>query len=127
MAVIRVELAGRGYDVHVGRGLLDEAGTLARDFIRKDRVSAVADSNSHAAHGAQLEAALGATGVSVDWFITQPGEGAKSWSVLEKLVDWLLDRGVPFYGALALGAALTIGLYFLMVLIVPKLGVDLGN
>ena len=94
MAVIRVELAGRGYDVHVGHGLLDDAGTLAGDFVRKDRVAAVADSNSHAAHGARLEAALGAAGVKVDWFITQPGEGAKSWGVLEKLVDWLLERGV---------------------------------
>ena len=94
MAVIRVELAGRGYDVHVGRGLLGDAGTLAGDFIRKDRVAAVADRNSHAHHGARLEAALAAEGVGVDWFITEPGEGAKSWSVLEKLVDWLLERGV---------------------------------
>ena len=57
---------------------------------------------------------------------------ATFWYVLPSLpmflfIPWLLDRGVPFYGALALGAALTIGLYFLMVLIVPKLGVDLGN
>ena len=94
MAVIRVELAGRGYDVQVGHGLLGDAGSLAKDFIRKDRVAAVADRNSHAAHGEHLETALGATGVGVDWFITEPGEGAKSWGVLEKLVDWLLERGI---------------------------------
>lgn len=94
MAVIHVELAGRGYDVHVGHGLLDDAGALAADFMRKSRVAAVADRNSHAAHGARLEAALQAKGVSIDWFITEPGEGAKSWAVLEKLVDWLLERCV---------------------------------
>ncbi len=94
MAVIRVELAGRGYDVHVGHGLLDNAGHLARDFMRKERIAAVADRNSHAAHGGRLEAALGAGGVGVDWFIAEPGEGAKSWAVLEKLVDWLLENGV---------------------------------
>ena len=94
MAVIRVELAGRGYDVHVGHGLLDEAGTLAADFIRKTQVAAVADRNSYKHHGARLEAALAANGVRVDWFVTEPGEQAKSWAVLEKLVDWLLDLGV---------------------------------
>ena len=92
--VIGVELAGRGYDVHVGRGLLDDAGTLASRFIRKNRVPAVADRNSHAAHGHRLEASLAAKDLGVDWFITEPGEGAKSWSVLESLVDWLLERGV---------------------------------
>ncbi len=94
MAVIGVELAGRGYDVHVGHGLLADAGTLAAGFIRKTRVAAVADRNSHAAHGAALETALAASGTGVDWFITEPGEGAKSWGVLETLVDWLLERGI---------------------------------
>ncbi|WP_338245328.1 3-dehydroquinate synthase [Aurantiacibacter hainanensis] len=94
MAVIRVELAGRGYDVHVGHGLLDDAGPLMSDFVRKDRVAAVADRNSHEHHGARLEAALSRANVGVDWFIAEPGEGAKSWGVLEKLVDWLLERGV---------------------------------
>ena len=93
-AVIGVELAGRRYDVHVGHGLLDHAGTLASSFIRKDRVAAVADRNSHAAHGNRLEAALAAKNIRVDWFVTEPGEGTKSWSVLERLVDWLLERGV---------------------------------
>ena len=93
-AVIGVELAGRGYDVHVGHGLLDDVGRLASGLIRKDRVAAVADRNSHAAHGERLEMALAAKDVGVDWFITQPGEGAKSWAVLENLVDWLLERGV---------------------------------
>ncbi|MFB0611635.1 3-dehydroquinate synthase [Aurantiacibacter poecillastricola] len=94
MAVIRVELAGRGYDVHVGEGLVEEAGTLAADFIRKPSIAAVADRNSHAAHGQRLDAALAKTGTSVEWFITDPGEGAKSWAVLERLVDWLLERGI---------------------------------
>lgn len=94
MALIRVELAGRGYDVQVGAGLLAQTGTLASDFIRKGNVAAVADRNSYRHHGKQLEAALEHTGVSVEWFITEPGEGAKSWEVLAKLVDWLLERGV---------------------------------
>ncbi|MCB2068062.1 MAG: iron-containing alcohol dehydrogenase, partial [Erythrobacter sp.] len=94
MAVIRVELAGRGYDVLVGRGLIAQAGELARPFIRKDRVAAVADRHSHQFHGAALEAALAQAGVAVDWFITEPGEQAKSWDVLATLVDWLLERGV---------------------------------
>ena len=94
MPVIRVELAGRSYDVAVGAGLLAQAGELAGDYIRKDRVAAVADRNSHRHHGGQLEAALATRGVEVDWYITEPGEQAKTWGVLEDLVDWLLSRGV---------------------------------
>ena len=43
------------------------------------------------------------------------------------LIPWLLGRGIPFYGALILGAAITIVLYFTMILILPRLGVELGN
>ncbi|RIJ22479.1 DUF3147 family protein [Henriciella barbarensis] len=57
---------------------------------------------------------------------------ATFWYVIPSLpmflfIPWLLGKGVPFYGALAVGAALTIGLYFLMVLLLPKFGVSLAN
>lgn len=57
---------------------------------------------------------------------------ATFWYVLPSLpmflvIPWLLGKGVPFYGALALGSGLTIALYFLMVFVAPKFGVNLGN
>lgn len=94
MAVIRVELAGRSYDVHVARGLLGDATTHARDFLRKTVVPVVADANAWASHGATLTAALAAGGREVALYQVAPGEDSKSWSSLQNLTDWLLAQGV---------------------------------
>lgn len=94
MAVIPVELAGRSYEVLVGRDLLDDAARHAAAFMRKAKVAVVADANARAHHGARLEAALVAGGREVAWFEVPSGEGSKSWQGLHALTDWLLDQGV---------------------------------
>jgi hypothetical protein len=55
---------------------------------------------------------------------------ATFWYVLPSLpmflmIPLLLKRGAPFYGALAAGIVLTIALYFLMLAVLPRLGVKL--
>ncbi|WP_435417822.1 3-dehydroquinate synthase [Parerythrobacter aurantius] len=94
MAVIRVELAGRSYDVFVERGLLSKAGALAAPFLRRQAVPVVADANAWAHHGETLTEALGEAGHTVELFLVAPGEDSKSWSGLQTLTDWLLARGV---------------------------------
>ena len=103
MAVIPVELAGRSYEVHVGRGLLDDAIVQARDFIepyhaggyaKRRRVPVVADRNALAHHGERLAHSLASDGFEIDWFIVEPGEASKSWAGLQQMVDWLLDLGI---------------------------------
>lgn len=56
--------------------------------------------------------------------------GATFWYVLPSLpmfllIPELLKRGVPFWAALAAGCALTIGLYFAMTAVGPRLGLRL--
>lgn len=94
MAVIRVELAGRSYDVHVGSGLLEAFGSHAAPFLRKQSVPVVADAHAWQHHGERLTRALEAVGHTLALYEVAPGEGSKSWSHLEKLTDWLLDQGV---------------------------------
>ncbi|WP_120717737.1 3-dehydroquinate synthase [Tsuneonella amylolytica] len=94
MAVIPVALSGRGYDVHVARGLLEQAGDLAAPFLRKEHVPVVADANAWAMHGRRLEAGLAATGRTAAVYEVAPGENSKSWEGLASLVDWLLAHGV---------------------------------
>ena len=94
MAVIRVELAGRGYDVHIGRDLLGDAATLVRDLLRKNVVPVVADANAWAHHGETLARSLSAAGREVALFQVAPGEHSKSWQGLQTLTDWLLALGV---------------------------------
>ena len=94
MAVIPVALAGRSYDVHVGRDLLERAGPLASALLRKERVPVVADRNAWALHGPRLEQGLAEAGKSAAAYIVEPGEGAKSWAGLAALTDWLLAQEV---------------------------------
>lgn len=94
MAVIPVSLAGRSYDVVVGRGLLGEAADHALPFIRKRRVAVVADVNARALHGKRLAQSLATSGIGTAWFDVPAGEHSKSWDSLAQLTDWLLAQGV---------------------------------
>ena len=94
MAVIPVSLAGRSYDVVVGRGLLGEAADHALPFIRKRRVAVVADVNARALHGERLAQSLATSGIETAWFDVPAGEHSKSWDSLAQLTDWLLAQGV---------------------------------
>jgi 3-dehydroquinate synthase len=94
MAVIPVDLAGRSYEVLVGKRLLEQAADRARPFLRKRRVPIVADAEAMRLHGARLAGSLAAAGFEPAWFEVTPGEGSKSWDSLARLVDWLLAEGV---------------------------------
>ena len=94
MAVIPVELAGRSYEVHVARDLLDDMAALAGSLLRKQSVPVVADANAKLHHGARLEQSLAAAGKTALWFEVPPGETSKSWQGLQELTDWMLAHGV---------------------------------
>ena len=94
MALIPVELAGRSYEVRIGRGLLADIASEAAPFLRKTRVPIVADANAKAHWGAAIERSLSASGKEPHWYEVEPGEGSKSWESLAKLTDWLLAEGV---------------------------------
>lgn len=94
MAVIPVAIAGRGYDVHIAHGLLEQAGKLARGLLRKQRVCVVADAGAWTAQGERLVAALRGAGREPVVFEVPAGEGSKSWAMLARLTDWLIEQGV---------------------------------
>jgi len=94
MAVIPVELAGRAYEVRVGSGLLADLPAQCGKLLRKQRVPIVTDSNVAAHWRDTVQAALVSAGFEPRWMVLEPGEGAKSWAVLEKVMDWLLAEEV---------------------------------
>ena len=98
MAVIEVALAGREYDVVIEEGVLarlaDAAAPFLKGYAGGRPVPFVADTNTHRIFADGINANLAAHGLKADWFVVTPGEDAKSWSVLEKLTDWLLALGV---------------------------------
>lgn len=97
MSTVRVELGGgRGYDVHVGAGLLQETGWAAA--LPAGKVALVADANAYAHHGAALAKNLAqASGHEVAVFEVAAGEKSKSWDELHRLLEFLahsrIERG----------------------------------
>lgn len=101
---IPVSLAGRSYDVTIERGcVLEGFGAKARryyqhyhpqDGVQHRKVPFVADANTYNLFREPIDQSLEAENFASDWFVVEPGEGAKSWGELERLTNWLLDLGV---------------------------------
>jgi 3-dehydroquinate synthase len=101
---VAVELAGRSYDVTIEPGcVLHDFAVQAREFyqnyhpqngINPRKVPFVADTNTHRLFHGAIEQSLASENYAAVWFVAEPGEGAKSWAVLERLTDWLLDIGI---------------------------------
>jgi len=91
---ITVGLGERSYRIEIVPGALDnQLGALVRP-LSAGKVPIVADANTHRLFCDRIDAGLRASDCRPEWFIVEPGESAKSWSVLEKLTDWLLALGV---------------------------------
>ena len=91
--VIKVGLGKRGYDIHVGHGLLVEAGALLKPLARGP-VPVVTDTTVGEIHLAAFLDACSKAGIDARPAVMPPGEGSKSFAGLEKLSNILLDAGV---------------------------------
>jgi len=94
MAVIPVELAGRSYEVRVGSGLLADLVAQCGPLLRKKVVPIITDANVAQHWRPTVDTALTAGGFEPRWLVLEPGEAAKSWANLERVVDWLLAEEV---------------------------------
>ena len=92
-----VGLGARTYDVVVGHGLLDSAGSMIAPLQSRGRTAVVSDETVWALHGARLTAALAAAEIATLPIIIAPGEQSKSFEGLADVSDRLLalelDRG----------------------------------
>ncbi len=91
---VRVDLPGRAYDIHIGPGLLAEAGAYIAPLLHRPRVAIVTETTVAALHLEALTAALAAHGIAVTHLALDPGEGTKGWSDLERCVEWLIAERV---------------------------------
>lgn len=88
---LRVELGPRSYDIHVGAGLLQDAGALIGPLLRRQPAVIVTDDTVADLHLAALEAALEQAGISHRCVVLAAGEGTKDFAGLERLVDEVLE------------------------------------
>jgi 3-dehydroquinate synthase len=94
MSVTRVELAGRAYEVRVGGGLLGDVAGQCGPLLRKQVVPIITDANV-AQHWQQVVGtSLRAAGHDPRFLVLDAGEATKSWSVLARVTDWLLELEV---------------------------------
>ncbi|PDH63794.1 MAG: 3-dehydroquinate synthase [Sphingomonadaceae bacterium MED-G03] len=90
MALVRVALDARSYDIVIEQGALDRAGDRLAPYARQGRLVVVTDAHVAAAQLPRLEASLRAADVAIEPIILPPGEQTKSWPHLEQLLDALL-------------------------------------
>ncbi|MDY7525212.1 3-dehydroquinate synthase [Sphingomonas sp. 10B4] len=93
MTTIPVALGSRSYDVVIEAGVLARAADWLKPLSRGRRMAIVTDENV-LPHLATLQASLTAAGVESDAIVLPPGEGTKSWAMLEQLTDRLLELGI---------------------------------
>jgi 3-dehydroquinate synthase len=91
---VRVDLAGRPYDIVVGPGLLAEAGARIAALARGRQAVIVTDANVAPLHLAPLEASLAAAGLASRTIVVPPGETTKSWEGYRLLCEEILAGGI---------------------------------
>jgi shikimate kinase/3-dehydroquinate synthase len=93
-ARLGVQLAGRGYDVVVGNGLLARAGALMAPVLPARRVAVVTDEAVAALHLPALQAGLAEAGIAMlATHVVPPGEATKSLAEAARAVEAILGAG----------------------------------
>ena len=94
---LSVGLGERAYDVVIGDGLIDEAGSRLAPLLKRARTAVVSDETVAALHGPRLTRSLTSAGIDAQMVVIPPGEASKSFEQLAELSDRLLalrlDRG----------------------------------
>jgi len=109
MRTFRVELGRDAHPVHVGSGILDRVGELARDAgLKSGRAALITDSNVAKIYGARVSASLKAAGFDSITIEIPAGEASKSLDMLamlyERMTEAELDRQSVVF---ALGGGVT--------------------
>jgi len=93
-STLTVDLGPRRYDIVIGAGVLEDAGTILTPLLKRPFCTIVSDETVDAAHGDRLRDALGGAGVRTATVTLPPGEATKSFAQLEALTETLLGFGV---------------------------------
>jgi len=91
-STMRVELAGRGYDIVIGPGLLDRVGELSAKLLARPRVIIVSDDVVAERYGARLYNSFKKAGVEASILFVAAGERSKEFDTFGQLMNGLLDQ-----------------------------------
>jgi len=91
--IVHVDLDERSYDIHIGQGLLERAGELIPDECLEKKTFIIYDENTYP-YVQVLEEALAGKVLESKTLSLKGGEPTKSYDVLQRTLDWLLENKV---------------------------------
>jgi 3-dehydroquinate synthase len=91
---VRVDLAGRPYDIVVGPGLLTEAGARLRPLMKGRQAIVVTDATVAPLHLEPIRRSLAAADIAQRQVVLDPGEATKSWDGYRRLCEEILAGGI---------------------------------
>jgi shikimate kinase/3-dehydroquinate synthase len=91
---IGVKLGNRAYDILIGNGLIDEAGSHIQRLAPGAACAIVTDENVANHHLAALERGLDAAQIKHAKIIVAPGEGSKTYAVFERVCDEIIKARI---------------------------------
>ena len=92
METLTVSLGERSYPIHVGPGLVGQAGALLAPLLPRPRVVVVTNPVVAALWLAPLRAGLESAGIASESIVVPDGEGFKSWPTLQDLLTGLIEQ-----------------------------------
>ena len=90
---IRVELSERSYDIRIGRGILDQAGSFVADRLKGNHAVVITDENVRQPHAENVAASLSSSGIRTETLVVPAGEETKSAEQAAALWNRLLELG----------------------------------
>lgn len=94
MKKLAVTLSNHVYDIHVGSGILEEAGTLIKPFLKRNICPVVTDENVYNLYGKKLVDIFSKSSLEARMIVLPVGETTKNFSNLQKILDALFEMGI---------------------------------
>ena len=91
---LKVALDARAYDITIGPGLIDQAGSMLGEIAADRHIIIISDDRVASLHLQRLLNGLLPIACKLDQFVVAAGEASKSMTVLTKLLENILAAGV---------------------------------
>ncbi len=92
--IVPVDLGERAYHIEIGPGILEFAGVEVAELLPRRQTLIVTDENVATLHLETLSEALSDAGITHEVMVLPPGEGTKSFTHLQAVVERILESGL---------------------------------
>lgn len=91
MHTLTVNLPDKTYSIYIKKGLFATIGEEIKRIYKNKRIAIITDSNIEGLYGSNLQSYLEKEGFLIKKIVLEPGEKSKSFKVLQKVCEELLD------------------------------------